>query len=405
MSEVFCPIPWNSLSVLPDGRLRLCCHSDKDHLLNTTGDGIPLHLDQISSISDIDSNFFLKKVREQFSKNMGIPSCDSCVSSEVHGQKSIRQEVKSVFPRVRNSTNFKLEFLDISFGNFCNMQCPMCSSSYSTMWSKSLGNKDSFFSHNLKLWETPFFKNQIKNLKIVLIQGGEPLISKDHIPFLKILKESGASKNITIDYITNFSTKISKNLIELWKDFSCINLFISLEAVNSSYEYTRPPMKWVNFEKNLNCLEDLKSIKGLNIKFHFKTLIHLYNFEGLPSLIKYLHDHYEPFTESFPEFTLLNHPNHLRVEQLNFEVKNKIIKETLAVIEPLKKVHHDKVKSRQNLHSLTSILDRVLNFEQIPLDPNFWKQTKYFDIKYGLAFKTIVSDEYFNSLKSLSGKG
>ena len=397
MSKVFCPIPWNSLSILPDGRLRLCCHTNEDHLLRTS-DGIDIKLDDIWKVEDIDTNQFLKYVRGEFSKGNSIPACAPCLKSEYIGHKSIRNELNEQFHQVSKDSKFKLEFLDISFGNSCNMQCPMCSPNYSSLWA-GLTDKDSITrSHEKNFWNSTFFSEQRSHLKSILIQGGEPFMAKEHKPFLNTLITAGVAKNIKLDYITNFSIPISKDQIKLWKEFKFVNIFVSLEGVGNIYNYTRPPFTWEKISNNLKIIHELVKTEDLNINFNFKSLIQIYNLEGLLDLIEFTNSFKSDKVESFPEFNILTYPLHLKVDQLKKVKKDKNINQILDHIASLKKNYTG--KSLQNYHQLKSILEAELKKDQGDLDINFWRNTKYFDIKYSASFKDIISCEQYEYLKN-----
>jgi MoaA/NifB/PqqE/SkfB family radical SAM enzyme len=396
MSKVFCPVAWNSLSILPDGRLRLCCHNNEDHLLEDS-QGHNLRFDEISGIQDLSTNKFLNYVKSKFSKNSSIPACESCIKTERLGQKSIRNELNEQFNQVSSESNFKLEYLDISFGNTCNMQCPMCSANYSSVWADLTNKPTKVVSHKKQIWETPFFADQIRNIKNVLIQGGEPFMSPEHNHFLDKLIDTGISEDISLDYITNFSIPISEKQIQTWMEFKNINIFISLEGVQDVYDYTRPPFKWSKLKKNLYKIKSLTSLKDLNINFNFKTMIQIYNLENIIDLIEFTSSMASDGVEVFPEFNLLTYPKHLTIGQLDKDLKDQTIHKILEYLEP-KKIKF-KGKSLQNYNQLFGILNEELKQKQEHLNENFWRHTKYFDIKYGNSFKNIISEKQYDLLK------
>jgi MoaA/NifB/PqqE/SkfB family radical SAM enzyme len=396
MSKVFCPLAWNSLSILPDGRLRLCCHTNEDHLLKSL-DGRDIKLDDILKVEDLDTNLFLKNVRREFSNGNSIPACAPCLDSENIGHKSIRNELNEQFHQVSKDSKFKLEFLDVSFGNTCNMQCPMCSPNYSSLWAGITDKARITKSHNKNFWNSQFFIEQQNHLKSILIQGGEPFMAKEHKPFLHTLIKAGVAKNIKLDYITNFTIPISNEQIALWKEFKFVNIFVSIEGVGNIYNYTRPPFKWEKIKNNLQKIHELINTEDLNINFNFKSLIQLYNLEGLLDLIDFTNSFKSDKVEAFPEFNILTYPLHLRIDQLNKVKKDQVIREILDNITSLKNNYSG--KSLQNYHQLQSILESELNKEQGELDINFWRHTKYFDIKYSTSFKDIISYDQYEYLK------
>jgi sulfatase maturation enzyme AslB (radical SAM superfamily) len=99
------------------------------------------------------------------------------------------------------------------------------------------------------------------DLEEIYINGGEPMIIKEHIYFLEKLCEMGKSKNINLLYSINL-TIISDKIIELWGKFKSVELNVSIDDLGVRNDYIRFPSKFEIIEDNLNKLVG----KGLNIK-------------------------------------------------------------------------------------------------------------------------------------------
>ncbi|MDP7321883.1 MAG: twitch domain-containing radical SAM protein [Bacteriovoracaceae bacterium] len=373
MGKVFCPTPWNSLSILPDGRLRLCCHANHHHILPN------VKTENLKESIDIWQNKLLIEARENFAQNRPLSACDVCLKNEKETGHSARKELQSNYP-VIDKKNFKLELLDISFSNACNMQCPMCSTNFSSKWAHDFGQKSIKKSNILN---NKYIKENIKELKEVIIQGGEPLLSDDHLPFLKLLSDKSYPENIVLNYITNFSLRIPQQVINEWKKFKHIKLNISIEGIEETYEMTRPPQKWQRIQKLFEQIFELKAIPSLDISFSFKTLIYIYNLHDIPRLLRYL-ERFEKVCDIVPDFDILTYPTHLRVEQISKTKRAKLC----GAIEKYIVQKNDKRYS-----SLDQILKQIQQAEVIPVQTEFWKSKIYFEKKYGLKLdKNLIAD-------------
>lgn len=396
MKRKYCPIPWNSLSVLPDGRLRLCCHADTKHLL-VDSEGHDIKLSDLASFSEFQNNDFLMKVKETFQKNTAVEACANCIAVENMGNLSPRNELKETYA---DSSLTEINFLDISFSNLCNMQCPMCSPVYSSVWAKKTGHTDfvNNSSMNIEFINGELFKELFSNLDMVLIQGGEPFMAKEHIPFLKRLIEIGNARNINLDYVTNNSIKVSAELRDLWKEFKHINLFISVEGSGAIYEFTRPPQKWSRFEKNMKLLEVICNDDEINIQIQFKTVLQIYNVSSLGRLLKEL-SRYSSFMPIIPEFSCINFPTHLLVSQIPSSLRQELVTENLDAIEGLDISGKFEGVNIKNMDGLKNILDEVRKMTPEKLDDKFWSLTNYFRLLSGTNLEEVFSSEILVALK------
>ena len=94
-----------------------------------------------------------------------------------------------------------------------------------------------------KEWYDELLKNS-DDLEEIYINGGEPMIIKEHIYFLEKLCEMGKSKNIKLLYSINL-TIISDKIIELWGKFMSVELNVSIDdlVVATSREIAAGRMK------------------------------------------------------------------------------------------------------------------------------------------------------------------
>ena len=124
------------------------------------------------------------------------------------------------------------------------------------------------------------FKN-IENLQKVYLAGGEPILMKENLEFLKLLKEK--NPNCTIRVNTNLSTT-KTGIFDLLVSFPNVHWTISVETVGQEYDYIRHHGSWSDFEKNL------KVVRALEHKISFNMLHFILNCYSLFDCVDHLRD-------------------------------------------------------------------------------------------------------------------
>ena len=198
--------------------------------------------------------------------------------------------------------DFPISYLDIRFGNLCNLKCMMCGPTDSNKWYDDyyqLWKKNYFTDHgntiklkkindswrtekNIYNWsEDPQLWSQIEKhihtFRTIYIAGGEPLLIKSHYDFLKKCIEKNVSHKLTIEYNSN-TTKIPRKAWTLWKHFKTITFHISLDGFGKVNDLIRYPSQWKKIKKNLDhfnkiedsfnisiCLQSVFSIYGISL--------------------------------------------------------------------------------------------------------------------------------------------
>jgi organic radical activating enzyme len=89
--------------------------------------------------------------------------------------------------------------------------------------------------------------DMIKDLKVLMLAGGEPLLIKENKDLLT--KLLAINPNCSIQVTTNLTT-LNTPVYELLKQFENVKLVVSFEAVGEQYEYIRFGSKWNTFLDN-----------------------------------------------------------------------------------------------------------------------------------------------------------
>lgn len=260
---VFCAMPWVHFHVTQNGNVTPCCNAP-------WGEHSKLGNINESSIEEIWKGKPFEKFRKNMLRGVRQEACERCYEKEKDGWVSLRQITNQKYSDTINDlliNQFKAEFylkpvyFDIRFSNICNLKCRICNFSSSSSWYKddvALGNVDPITPALIKSFinEDKFyneFKEQIGSIKEIYFAGGEPLMMEEHYRILDFLIESG-NVQCKLFYNTNLSQLIYKNIdvLDYWKQFSNVNLAVSLDDLGERLEYQRKNLKWKDILLNFN---------------------------------------------------------------------------------------------------------------------------------------------------------
>jgi hypothetical protein len=302
--ENFCIQPWIHLATWNDGSVPLCCIANPEYDLN---------LNKVTPKEAWNSEQF-KLARLKFLAGDKLKQCSSCWKEEESGIKSHRiienhiwqQKLgKEFLENLISKTNSDGSVdhypitSDLRLGNTCNLQCVMCRPRDSSKWlndAKKLANilvvpdakhdweykANSIQSTDCFDWFTLLetrdsLNDFMKDIRHIIFGGGEPLLIKEHLIFLKSLVENDYAKNIEIRYHTN-GTILNEELIEIWSNFKEVELMISIDDWGERNNYVRYPSNWDVIILNLDRLDDTPD----NIVVSILTTVHAMNIYNLP---------------------------------------------------------------------------------------------------------------------------
>lgn len=284
------------------------------------------------------------------------------------------KELRSVDNTLYDTTNFALHSVDIRWSNLCNFACVYCTPEFSSRWA-SEKNIIINTPSDIKKQE---FKNYIFNradqLKHVYMAGGEPLLMKENLEFLQLLKEKNPNVNLRIN--TNLS-KVDTRIFDLICTFKNVHWIISLETIEEEYEYIRYGGKWEDF------LDNLKKIQELNHKVSFNMLHFILNYLSIFDCIDFLKG-LEFHNNSFI-IGALSGPDYLNIRHLPDHML-KLVKEEL-----IKRINNKPGYLLENGYC------NVLKYIKQPIEKNLdesFKQLKLLDIQRNLDSKKVFPDLY-----------
>tara|TARA_B100000287_G_scaffold392803_1_gene405502 strand:+ start:237 stop:1349 length:1113 start_codon:yes stop_codon:yes gene_type:complete len=275
-----CTYPWTGILIDPTGMIKLCC------LMNSKSRLFNKHISEVDSLIDFFNGKEYKEVRKEFEEKTwrNVKECGSCRRIYDDGRYCSVIESQSYDPTIN-----KLQFLEFTASNICNQSCVMCSSKFSNQWIEL----DKLFDdprhrsnlHTLSDKDIDKICDCLKDLKKLVIKGGEPFADLRNYKILKKLFETNKTSEVHI--VTNGSIiaekymKILSNNAKKKDGWPRIYIFASIDAVGKRYEWIRG----TPWEKTNNTLKKLYEKTG--IKSQLVPTMSVYNINSTSELIEW----------------------------------------------------------------------------------------------------------------------
>jgi len=273
MSNTFCPLLFQHLATHPHGGVTHCCVADHRHALSSSRDGDRFYNLNRDTVHDTMNSESFRKARLEVLDDKKPKACLRCFAEEAKGIKSKRVEEIRNYPEYTvdvaredtDSTGYmkdvQLEFVELRLGNTCNVACRTCNPASSSKWRNDYDKLQNSTTFQLTDYNTMegfrwperegFWEDILQHcdhVKTFYINGGEPMLIKEHFAFLERLVELGKT-DIKLWYNINM-TLMNEKVIELWRKFDHVKISCSIDDLGDRNHYIRYPTKWNDVEKN-----------------------------------------------------------------------------------------------------------------------------------------------------------
>jgi len=273
---VFCPMPWTGLMYNFDGSVKNCIRSAAPigNIKDQPIEEILLGPDNLDTQA--------RMLADQPGQN-----CHTCYDLE-NGKKKFDiisdrifyiRELKKVPFDVYTLGNHDLQTVDARWSNLCNFACIYCSPEFSSKWAAELGIKQQTPTPTQSEQFKSYVFDRAHQLKHVYMAGGEPLLMKENLELLRLLKRKNPQVQLRIN--TNLS-KVDTSVFDQICDFPNVHWTVSVECLNDEFEYTRHGGSWQDFQANLGV------IKNLPHRISFNMLYFLLNFRSFFDCVDWL---------------------------------------------------------------------------------------------------------------------
>jgi MoaA/NifB/PqqE/SkfB family radical SAM enzyme len=303
----FCPMPWTGLMYNFDGDVKNCIRS--------TGVLGNIKNNTIQEILTSPGN---QLAQQTMLDNQPNVTCSPCYNLE-QNKRSFNiisdrifyiKELKSVDLTTYDQVgHHELKTIDVRWTNLCNFGCVYCTPKFSSRLAAELDVTIDIPTVQQQTQFKEYIFDNVANLKQVYLAGGEPLLMKENLELLELLKQKNPKVNLRIN--TNLS-KTDTQVFDMACGFDNVHWIVSLESIEQEFEYIRYGGRWADF------LENLKFIQSLGHKISFNMLHFLLNYQSVFGCVDYLSKlgfHNNSFIIGSlltPEFLNIRHlPNHV----------------------------------------------------------------------------------------------
>jgi radical SAM protein with 4Fe4S-binding SPASM domain len=273
-NKSLCPLPFAGLYVEPNGNVR-CCSISKKKLGN-------IHSQSIENIVNGD---VIKSIRKDMLDEKFPSNCSECYKKE-EGMTNINfKEISNRLYHVgklgvspiklyKNENNFELQQLDVRWRNTCNGACVYCGPALSSRWAIELNNENRMTRTAMEA-SVDYIYSNLGNLKMLYLCGGEPMMMKENIKLLQIIKKTNPNLDIRVN--TNLSN-LDNKVFRLLETLPNVHWILSAEATHEKFEYIRYPLKWDTFIKNIKIIQGLDHKVSLNMSWNILNAFGIFNF-------------------------------------------------------------------------------------------------------------------------------
>jgi len=217
MNSNFCPAPWTSIFYQIDSASVCCVNKTKIKI----------------SPNEFKNSNYVKNLQKDFLLNKKPNSCISCWKAESAGLQSIRQHMLRNYDAA-NANEYN--HMELRASNLCNFKCIMCNKDDSSEIAKEVRNISDFD------WQEIIEIS--KNLKTLILTGGEPMLIKRYYELLDYL-----DKDIRLIIFTNCSVYNPK-FIDKMLTFNNVKLQLSIDGVEETAEFQRLNSNWLTVKNN-----------------------------------------------------------------------------------------------------------------------------------------------------------
>jgi len=317
----YCHSPWTNLDIDPQGQMAPCCKFDysqyNDNSLNIND----------NSINDYLNSKVLLQSKEEFENNRWPAGCIRCKVEEESNVQSKRQLDYERWQDQYDNYAKEQKFItaSVAFGNTCNLKCIICGPGSSSKWHTEAQAITGITKKPNHFYKQNFVQDVIQNLPNLThldIPGGEPFLSgiKQQKELLDYYIQSDQAKHISIHYTTNTQIYPDQSWWDLWEHFKEVDIQISVDGIESRYEYIRFPGDWIAFEQNTKKYLEAAEQKD-NIKLSVSHTLSAYNIYYLDEFFTWCQNIGLPR----PWVGRIHRPEHMRASVFPQTIKQQIV--------------------------------------------------------------------------------
>jgi MoaA/NifB/PqqE/SkfB family radical SAM enzyme len=284
-NEAFCIFPWVHLAGSVDGVWGRCCvdramnhdglysnDSEPEFVLKPDALGClpqaryaPANPDRALGLIEAFNSPNMRRTRLAMLAGQRVDACSYCYEREAGGGESYRQKAPQIIGAdvdvpalvaltdANGSVPAFPPYLDLRFGNACNLKCIMCSYPVSSRW--GLDQHPTWapahidpYRYDEQLWAV--LREHAHELRRIYFAGGEPFLQQGHMRLLDLLIEVGAAPSIHLAYHSNMMT-LPAGIFDRLSHFRSVEIGASCDGVGPIFEKIRTGGRWDLFVRNV----------------------------------------------------------------------------------------------------------------------------------------------------------
>ncbi len=273
---MFCPRLKHFVRLNQDGSVGKC-----GHMIGAKG---------FKTLQELDNSEWLREVKDNMEKDKWPSECLRCEKSEKVKGESVRT---NSIKRHKMLEPVQSDYLIVGgvLDNVCNSACQSCNAGLSTKIGALESKKDFPRVDNYEV----FKKLPQERIIEFDVNGGEPTASKN---YKKILHE--LPPNVRIVRMNTNGSRMIKEIEDALQRNIMVIVTMSLDGIGNVHDYTRWPIKWIDYEKTVTAYQDLQKKYKL-LKLDMWTTVSCLNIKTLPDIIKFCKNRNIPHDWAFLE--------------------------------------------------------------------------------------------------------
>jgi len=309
------------MQIKPSGQMKPCCRFDFHNSEYVQGDTYLFNEFNVAltSLTSGQNSSIWQDIRNKMIAGENVAGCHKCYKEEGTAGHSMRTYENSL--RNKNNqeqledktlTSPKIQYLEMTFGNYCNLKCRTCNADLSSTWwedENALVNTGKYPDrrHYPKTVNIPFNwkPDDFKDVEEIKFTGGEPMVHPDFIKLMDMLIELDVAKNIKLDIFTNCSWIPGEKYLDRLRKFKKIVLSLSIDGVGKVNEYVRHPSKWEVVDSAVDSWLKLENENRANVHIVWNPTINVYNIFQLNEMIRWWFSKNNAVNELWMESTVL----------------------------------------------------------------------------------------------------
>jgi len=311
-SKTFCILPFMHIQVKPNGQIKPCCRFDfthneyinKDRYLK--GESFyhtfnRYNISNGSTLTEAMTSDLWEDVRNKMLVGDKVSGCRKCYTEESRHSKSMRINENylrngNIQDRLSDKVEpLKIKYLEMTFGNYCNLKCRTCAADLSSTW---YDEEILLAKHYPGRYPAPKILNipfnwqadDFKFVEEIKFTGGEPMIHPDFLKFMNMLIDNGYAKNISLDVFTNCSWKPGEKFLSRLEKFKQVHISLSIDGIGKTNDYIRTPSKWEIVDQTVDgwLYQEAKNLEKFQISWN--PTINIYNILEIDKMLDWWSD-------------------------------------------------------------------------------------------------------------------